>query len=113
MNIVSAPMADNYGKIRTCAYLPIGIVDYQGNEIVDNIDAMAFTYATVTQSLLEDLVHSVEGKTHAHYSLPELVAKFKEYTNLEDLEVPKVEYVSMTGMLDDEEELPNDFFDCL
>jgi hypothetical protein len=98
MNIVSAPMADNYGKIRTCAYLPIGIVDYEGNEIVDNIDALAFSYASITQSLLEDVVHSVEGKTHAHYSLPELVAKFKEYTNLEDLEVPEVEYVSASGV---------------
>ena len=86
-DVVSVPMKDNYGKMRSCSYLPIGVFSYDDNIKVEQLDKFNLT----------------DGVTFGNYE-NELVIN-KDYTDenfqciLKDIYNHTVEKVLRTGEL--------------
>lgn len=70
-DVVAVPCDAGYGKLRTCAYLPIGLVEYDdnGNVIPYNVRD-GFESAYVGRVIYEGLTGSGFGDTTYHISVP-------------------------------------------
>lgn len=61
-DVVATPKIDNYGKLRTCAYLPIEVINYDKNEDVIPLDVEdGFDCSYVTKVIYEGIMGTEES----------------------------------------------------
>lgn len=61
-DVVAVPKIDNYGKLRTCAYLPIEVIKYDENEDVIPLDVEdGFDCSYVTKVIYEGIMGTEES----------------------------------------------------
>ena len=61
-DVVAVPHIDNYGKLRTCAYLPIEVIKYDENEDVIPLDVEdGFDCSYVTKVIYEGITSTEES----------------------------------------------------
>lgn len=90
MNIVSAPMADNYGKIRCCEFLPVSIVKYENGKIVEeDISGVSYNYHEYGIEQLVAETKDLYERSAGYYTLEQLFAKSSILKTIEDIEVPE------------------------
>lgn len=116
MNIVSAPMADNYGKIRCCAFLPVTYVQYDSdrNIIEPDLDDIARKYGDTTlQELKESLVDLVDTSPNDIYQLDvmEVIEKYKDVTDFTDIEMSTSKFDEGYEEEDQDYELNDAFYE--
>lgn len=71
MHVVSAPMADNYGKIRSCELLPIAFISYDanGNVVPFEVDQFSHEYGKVGLAQLRTGLSQVDVDPNTNYRL--------------------------------------------
>ena len=71
-DVVAVPHIDNYGKLRTCAYLPIEVINYDENEDVIPLDVEdGFDCSYVTKVIYEGIM-GTEADSPYRIIIPEL-----------------------------------------
>ena len=110
MHIVSAPKADTYGKVRTCAFLPVALVEYKDGKIVESdYNFESTNYAVDSLKQLQILVAEadlVDGAPNRGYSIPELISRFKVITDFQDIDLQ-----SIKTFYEDKEDLEDSDYD--
>ena len=75
--VVAVPHIDNYGKLRTCAYLPIKVINYNENDDVIPLDVEdGFDCSYVTKVIYEGLMGTEESSYKI--TIPEIEGISKE-----------------------------------
>lgn len=71
-DVVAVPPLDNYGKLRTCAYLPMEIIHYDKNDDVIPLDVEdGFDCSYVTKVIYEGTMGTKEDSTYK-INIPEI-----------------------------------------
>lgn len=71
-DVVSVPPMDNYGKLRTCAYLPMTIIEYNENDDVIPLDVEdGFDCSYVTKVIYEGIMGTEEDSSYT-ITIPEI-----------------------------------------
>lgn len=91
MNIVSAPMADGYGKIRCCEFLPVAFAEKEGNQIKPTeLEMAAYEYGDVCQAKLIAAINESSEEDLFSLTLPNLVSTYKSLTDFEDVHPDRI-----------------------
>lgn len=117
MNIVSAPMADGYGKIRCCEFLPVAFAEKEGSQIKPTeLEMAAYEYGDVCQAKLIDAVKGDSDEDLFCMTLPNLVSTYKSLTDFEDVHPDRIFvtpqfYHEDDNFWEDEDEVEDDDWD--
>lgn len=88
-DVVAVPPLDNYGKLRTCAYLPMEIIHYDKNDDVIPLDVEdGFDCSYVTKVIYEGTMGTEEDSTY-RINIPQLPGTSKESIQDKLLEIAK------------------------
>ena len=88
-DVVAVPPYDNYGKLRTCAYLPMEIVHYDKNDDVSPLDVEdGFDCSYVTKVIYEGTMGTKEDSTYK-INIPEIPGTTVESIQDKLLEIAK------------------------
>lgn len=88
-DVVAVPPYDNYGKLRTCAYLPMEIIHYDENDDVIPLDVEdGFDCSYVTKVIYEGTMGTEEDSTYK-IKIPELPGTTVESIQDKLLEIAK------------------------
>ena len=88
-DVVAVPPYDNYGKLRTCAYLPMDIIQYDENYDVIPLDVEdGFDCSYVTKVIYEGTMGTEEDSTYKIH-IPELPGTTVESIQDKLLEIAK------------------------
>lgn len=88
-DVVAVPPYDNYGKLRTCAYLPMEIIHYDENDDVIPLDVEdGFDCSYVTKVIYEGTMGTEEDSTYK-IKIPELPGTTIESIQDKLLEIAK------------------------
>lgn len=74
-DVVAVPHDDDYGKLRTCAYLPIEVIDYEDGEIVPIDETDGFECEYVGDIIYKGLMSN--EKESYKITIPELPSRCK------------------------------------
>lgn len=88
-DVVAVPPYDNYGKLRTCAYLPMEIIHYDENDDVIPLDVEdGFDCSYVTKVIYEGTMGTEEDSTY-RIKIPDLPGTTTESIQDKLLEIAK------------------------
>lgn len=88
-DVVAVPPYDNYGKLRTCAYLPMEIIHYDKNDDVIPLDVEdGFDCSYVTKVIYEGTMGTKEDSTYK-INIPEIPGTTVESIQDKLLEIAK------------------------
>ena len=88
-DVVAVPPYDNYGKLRTCAYLPMEIIHYDKNDDVIPLDVEdGFDCSYVTKVIYEGTMGTKEDSTYK-INIPEIPGIIVESIQDKLLEIAK------------------------
>lgn len=88
-DVVAVPPYDNYGKLRTCAYLPMEIIHYDKNDDVIPLDIEdGFDCSYVTKVIYEGTMGTEEDSTY-RINIPQLPGTSRESIQDKLLEIAK------------------------
>ena len=88
-DVVAVPPYDNYGKLRTCAYLPMEIIHYDKNDDVIPLDVEdGFDCSYVTKVIYEGTMGTKEDSTY-RINIPEIPGTTVESIQDKLLEIAK------------------------
>lgn len=88
-DVVAVPPLDNYGKLRTCAYLPMEIIHYDKNDDVIPLDVEdGFDCSYVTKVIYEGTMGTEEDSTY-RINIPQLPGTSRESIQDKLLEIAK------------------------
>lgn len=88
-DVVAVPPYDNYGKLRTCAYLPMDIIHYDKNDNVIPLDVEdGFDCSYVTKVIYEGTMGTKEDSTYK-INIPEIPGTTVESIQDKLLEIAK------------------------
>lgn len=88
-DVVAVPPYDNYGKFRTCAYLPMGIIHYDETSNVIPLDVEdGFDCSYVTKVIYEGTMGTKEDSTY-RINIPEIPGTTVESIQDKLLEIAK------------------------
>jgi hypothetical protein len=88
-DVVAVPPYDNYGKLRTCAYLPMEIIHYDENDDVIPLDVEdGFDCSYVTKVIYEGTMGTEEASTY-RIKIPDLPGTTTESIQDKLLEIAK------------------------
>lgn len=88
-DVVAVPPLDNYGKLRTCAYLPMEIIHYDKNDDVIPLDVEdGFDCSYVTKVIYEGTMGTEEDSTY-RINIPQLPDTSRESIQDKLLEIAK------------------------
>lgn len=88
-DVVAVPPLDNYGKLRTCAYLPMEIIHYDENNDVIPLDVEdGFDCSYVTKVIYEGTMGTEEDSTYK-INIPEIPGTTVESIQDKLLEIAK------------------------
>lgn len=88
-DVVAVPPYDNYGKLRTCAYLPMDIIHYDKNDNVIPLDVEdGFDCSYVTKVIYEGTMGTEQDSTYK-INIPEIPGTTSESIQDKLLEIAK------------------------
>lgn len=88
-DVVAVPPLDNYGKLRTCAYLPMEIIHYDKNDDVIPLDVEdGFDCSYVTKVIYEGTMGTEEDSTY-RINIPQLPGTSRESIQDKLLDIAK------------------------
>lgn len=88
-DVVAVPPLDNYGKLRTCAYLPMEIIHYDKNDDVIPLNVEdGFDCSYVTKVIYEGTMGTEEDSTY-RINIPQLPGTSRESIQDKLLEIAK------------------------
>lgn len=78
-DVVAVPHIDDYGKLRTCAYLPIEVINYDENEDVIPLDVEdGFDCSYVTKVIYEGIMNTETSPYEYRINIPNVAGINKE-----------------------------------
>lgn len=87
-NVVAVPHNSEYGKLRTCAYLPIQKIDYKGDDVIPIDVEDGFDCSYVTKVIYEGIMGTDKDSSYK-ITIPELPNTTRESIQDKLLEIAK------------------------
>lgn len=79
----AAPHADNYGKMRTCAYYPIQVVDFKNNKIDDTNVPDGFEFDFMQKISYDGVVNNIDNDNYMLSTIN--INREQMYKNLKEI----------------------------